>query len=695
MASHTSIVMAATAVGETETASIELQNTSPYKVTVEVLPPQLEATPTATGPEYQPGYDASATRTPGALMPTNLIISPSISSIEAGGMLRLLLQYHPTKEEKELRAAEKDSSGAIHSRWIVSITAMRERERPALAALDADSAALLAGQGVDGDGQAAESGAVAGDTVQRGTVSISAKPRPLVESQLALQVYASLLSGGLVVDQKFLAFSEVPVGQTETRSLRVRNSSDLPLSVTATLPDASGPFAVLSAPRVLKPGGSGDITLSFKPNAHRIFSQTLTVGGEEYSPSLRVHLSGHGVSPSIFVDPPESARVDFGSVVAGDTVTRKVFLRNSSSFPLHFQLRRIDQARSLEVGDGPVFFWDPMEGTIDSGKVAPVFVHYNPKCELPGTQQHTAVFEVDVPNQDEESRLRNRLVLSGRAFEQNYYIAPVDPALYKAPSDPSVFWSLLAGQSVTAADDKALADRYVLTFPEPAEHQPAAPEPAAQAKAPAKGQAVAALSEPTSNVYSLVELMVHCIKREGTGGILAGQSLAAASGKTEDKAASAAAAKGGKDSARKAAAPAVSETAPGTTAAPASAPISFKVNLPPTASTGEPHFFTVVEPAGSSTPAPAAGASWTQVGPGGTQRIAFRFTPPPPLGGGVTNAEKTKGIITTGTWSVVDATVTVTGGVSTPLQLHGFSGAAGSAAERVIPVRLKAFVPIA
>ena len=162
--------------------------------------------------------------------------------------------------------------------------------------------------------------------------------------------------------------------------------------------NAVGPFCVLNALRPLPPGGSAHVCLvQFSPTARGVRSEPLDLQCPALGRSLRVHLRGEGVSPTLELD-PEDGFVDLGHVVAGRCAERFLKIKNTSVFPLAYKLRPTGEAVPRENRDGSApFLCVPAEATVAPGDTLAVRIKFRPDHgrNWPFHQQ----LRVEVPNE--------------------------------------------------------------------------------------------------------------------------------------------------------------------------------------------------------------------------------------------------------------------------------------------------------
>jgi len=335
--SHPCLLLAATAVGEVETAYVHLHNGGGAPMEFHVMP----------GVGGLPGR------------PSPVIVTPTIGTLPVGGTVRMQLTYTPTREYYEAGLAAQGREVEVHEAFSVPIF-----YRPAA-------------------GKAAAPGRT-----------------PPLQSACLLSVAATIVPRLLLLDAHAIVFGAAPVGRGAERAVRVTNGSPVSLDLVPGALNPIGAFSLVNAPRTLAPGAFLDLIVRFKPDRHAAFTDRLTLGARGHGPLAFVTLTGEGVSPTLSLLAPPGG-VDFGSVVVGDSSRRSVTLSNTSVFPLSFSLGLEGGLGGAEGSPVPLFTASPASGSIPAGGMVKIVLEYSPRHAPPGGLPHTSVFRVDTPNGDE------------------------------------------------------------------------------------------------------------------------------------------------------------------------------------------------------------------------------------------------------------------------------------------------------
>lgn len=163
-----------------------------------------------------------------------------------------------------------------------------------------------------------------------------------------------------------LAFGNVTVGQTATRTMTLANTGNSPLNVTGvTFPAGfSGNWSTGNIPA----NGSQNVSVTFSPNAAQAFGGTITVNSNRTSGTNTAQASGTGtaVATSIISVP---ASLNFGDCPVGGT--RTVALTISNTGNSHLNVTGISF---------PAGFSGTWSGNIPSGGSQTVSVLFSPNA---------------------------------------------------------------------------------------------------------------------------------------------------------------------------------------------------------------------------------------------------------------------------------------------------------------------------
>jgi iron transport multicopper oxidase len=148
------------------------------------------------------------------------------------------------------------------------------------------------------------------------------------------------------------SFGSVPVGESVTQSVVVKNTGDSTMTITKSKPPANAAFHVLDAldeASQLAAGASRTLRVTFTPTEGGTVTDAWTINAGDGTGVHSVALTGRGLAPG-HVTGPASASV--GDVVLGDTGSVAVTFGNDGDQPL--TVTGFDQpAAPFSVGDAP------------------------------------------------------------------------------------------------------------------------------------------------------------------------------------------------------------------------------------------------------------------------------------------------------------------------------------------------------
>jgi Abnormal spindle-like microcephaly-assoc'd, ASPM-SPD-2-Hydin/Protein of unknown function (DUF1573) len=138
----------------------------------------------------------------------------------------------------------------------------------------------------------------------------------------------------LGVSSTSVNFGDITVGQTVKKTVTLTSTGTAPvtisgISVAGSLFTASG----VTAPLTLNPGQTATLTLSFYSPHVSSFTGIVTVASNSSKGNVVVNMSGNGVAGPATLS-VSSTNVDFGSVVAGQTVKKSITLKSTGTTPV-------------------------------------------------------------------------------------------------------------------------------------------------------------------------------------------------------------------------------------------------------------------------------------------------------------------------------------------------------------------------
>ena len=429
--SSTSVMLPATAEGDTSQADVVVKNASSVPRSFQLDVPE--------------GSEATG----------HLKVSPLVGTLQPGEAVRVLVEYTaplkpPDPEPEEEGEGEGEGEGGEGGEAEVAAPAEAE------AGGEAEAEDEGAGEG-EGEGGDIEEGAEGEEGVEAEEV-----PEPWsVHQQLTLTCFvkaegkaympedtlylgvetaavrALLLLGNGRVRQK-LQFGAVPVGQLQMQSVMVRNQTDLEVQLDALPLDPTGPFSLLNALPKLPPHGAEELQVRFLPTNEFTFEEHLVISAA--GTTLRATLQGRGVAPTLEVrgeqsedgktekDVPvveiggaETTLLHLGDCLVGDEASGAVDILNTSQFALRLLLTPLASGHA-NLGPLPPLDVSPTEATVEAGKRLRVNARFAPDH---AGEDFFELLKVEVPNQEGGQTL----MLRGRAWAcAGYVLTPEQQA---------------------------------------------------------------------------------------------------------------------------------------------------------------------------------------------------------------------------------------------------------------------------
>lgn len=168
--------------------------------------------------------------------------------------------------------------------------------------------------------------------------------------------------------QPGIEFGLVQVACTESRTLTLRNETDVPVSWV--LRDSSGELQLSCDCGALEPWATVEVTVSFTPSRPGAFLARLTV--EAGGPPTEVEVRASALAPAAALD---CTRVDLGDSFLTVAVERPLRLRNLTQLPAEFSW----QPEVLGVPSGAISVEiTPSAGTLAPGEVLDLTARFVP-----------------------------------------------------------------------------------------------------------------------------------------------------------------------------------------------------------------------------------------------------------------------------------------------------------------------------
>jgi hypothetical protein len=144
---------------------------------------------------------------------------------------------------------------------------------------------------------------------------------------------ATLAPAKISVVPAEIDFSNVVVGQKNSQSVRITNSSAAPISLQRLRASGAG-FALssVSTPLLLAPGKHANVSVVYVPSSTATAKGSLVISSSDFSAPLTVPLSGSGEKPTATLA-ASPANINFGSRAVKSSSSQSVTLKNTGNIP--------------------------------------------------------------------------------------------------------------------------------------------------------------------------------------------------------------------------------------------------------------------------------------------------------------------------------------------------------------------------
>lgn len=223
-------------------------------------------------------------------------------------------------------------------------------------------------------------------------------PAPVMPPMF-LNVHTMVMLPQIESDIKDLDFGQLAMGTRELKTFKIINRSNVDISLKTTGINAVGPFQIIRPPKKLEPGEVRSVIIECMPRQPGLCIDMLELFSSEEigGHRLRIQLKAQGLKPVISLEelsaPPPSwnsrcGLLEFGHCVAGDRMTKKFKVQNSSTFAVDVNILRaackglspIMQAQYNErtAAGLPVISFRPEKVTIPQGASQDIEVVFHP-----------------------------------------------------------------------------------------------------------------------------------------------------------------------------------------------------------------------------------------------------------------------------------------------------------------------------
>lgn len=204
-----------------------------------------------------------------------------------------------------------------------------------------------------------------------------------VDASIMVQLDARIVDHQLALSASQLAFPDRLRGETVQRTVTITNlasnSITVPVAVTGAAFTLVGPETV-----ALAGGGSGDVTVEFRPATPGSYAGTLELGAAGDLDRVVIPLAGIAGAPMVTSD----AALEFGDVALGSTREATFTLHNLDAT----RAFRIDQ---LVIDDAEFAVALPVDPMLGSGATLTIPVQFTPATAGAHTSQLSVFLEGD------------------------------------------------------------------------------------------------------------------------------------------------------------------------------------------------------------------------------------------------------------------------------------------------------------
>lgn len=378
--STSSVTFAATSIGDVSSSSVNATNTTKKPLTFQIYVPA----------------------------DSGLFINPVVATLEAGGTVRLQIDYTP----------RQDAAAQQHYNLCCGVSQDTSSADTPSYPLPAQDAPLLISEtfSVAPQPQQAEAEPFSFHRNWRLPVFIQGETSAapifigVCLTAIAPQFTVEFDQGGASAE---LDMSDAPIGQEIIRIIRIKSAmlpGTPPLQITATGLDPIGPLSLVKVLRELPQGETLSISLSFKPKEEARYNETLRLQAGVCGTSIAI--TGRGVCPKFTLEPTTPA-IDMGDVLVGEEGTAQLKLTNTVSFALQYSIVVQNIGRGNATGTQP-FDAIPADAVVPQSSFKDIQVSFRPDDE---SLFYSCALEVVVPNQKEKSIY----TLLGRCWAQAMY----------------------------------------------------------------------------------------------------------------------------------------------------------------------------------------------------------------------------------------------------------------------------------
>jgi hypothetical protein len=142
----------------------------------------------------------------------------------------------------------------------------------------------------------------------------------------------------ITFDTNTLSFGKIPVGTTRSKTVKITNTGDVPVTISIAAPANPDPFSWAAYSGSLAKNAQYSFTVTFTPSIKFTYQEPVTITSDIPTSNI-INLEGTGcrADPSIVPDPVIT--LDFGSIERGFRSVRYITVRNPGEGKLLFHAR--------------------------------------------------------------------------------------------------------------------------------------------------------------------------------------------------------------------------------------------------------------------------------------------------------------------------------------------------------------------
>ncbi|XP_033115182.1 cilia- and flagella-associated protein 74-like [Anneissia japonica] len=161
-----------------------------------------------------------------------------------------------------------------------------------------------------------------------------------VHNTLYMEVHCPTIKPPVVVisnsGRTVVEFDDVSIGQRIIKSVTIQNISNVVQDLKSSVLDTCGPFLLLNSMRGLAPDATHTLLIAFSPMQAKVYYEVLSI--KCATSTLGVSLNGQGVQPLVSTSLKDGV-LDMGYVIVGEDTTETFKIENTSSLSVDYCIR--------------------------------------------------------------------------------------------------------------------------------------------------------------------------------------------------------------------------------------------------------------------------------------------------------------------------------------------------------------------